>query len=319
MDILTGFRFLLTRLDWIRSFLMRFTNKIKRVLAVALALVMTCTLISVDTKAYAAESGEQAVYRLYTPTTGEHLYTVDWHEVETLYTGFGWQFEGVAWYAPTAGTPVFRLFNPVLNHHLYTTDTNEVSVLTSTGGWQLDNNGNPVFYSGGDVAIYRMYNAGLNGLHLLTTDANEYNALQAYGWSQEGVKLSAVREGNTSMEEQVRLVINSKRAALGLSELTATAELQAAANTRVNEVSRYFSHYRLDGVSCFSVLTDNGIAYAVAAEDIAMGQKSAVKVVDTWMNSAPHREPIVSSNYNHIGVGYYLAGSTPYWVIILTN
>lgn len=299
---------------------MKFTNKIRKIIAfvIVFAMVTICGQIKTDT-VFAADDSNQAVYRLYTPVTGEHLYTVDWNEVETLYTSYGWQFEGIGWYAPTTGTPVYRLFNSKLNHHLYTTDTNEISVLTAEGDWKLDNDGRPLFYSGGSVQIFRMYNKGLNGLHLLSTDSNEYTTLPAFGWDQEGVKLYAVEQGNTSAEEQVRLIINAKRAKLGLSELTTTPALTAAAGTRVNEVSRYFSHYRLDGVSCFSVLPENGIAYVEAAEDIAMGQKNAVKVVDAWMNSPAHREPIVSSKYNHIGVGYYLAGSTPYWVILLTD
>ena len=79
-------------------------------------------------------------------------------------------------------------------NHLYTTDTNEVNVLTSTTSWQLDNNGNPVFYSGGDKPIYRLYAAELNGMHHLTTDANEYNTLPTISsYVQEGVSFYAVK------------------------------------------------------------------------------------------------------------------------------
>jgi GH25 family lysozyme M1 (1,4-beta-N-acetylmuramidase) len=135
----------------------------------------------------------QTIYRLYCPVNGEHLYTTDYNEVKVLTGSYGWTYEGIGWYAPTTGTAVYRLYNPVLKNHLYTTDPNEVSVLTSQYGWQNDNNGNPVFYSGGAVPIYRLYNEGLSGMHLLTTDENEYITLPQYGWTQEGIKLYALK------------------------------------------------------------------------------------------------------------------------------
>ena len=36
-------------------------------------------------------------------------------------------------------------------------------------GWVKDNGGQPVFYSGGDVDIYRVYNYGLKGCLLYTS------------------------------------------------------------------------------------------------------------------------------------------------------
>jgi hypothetical protein len=113
--------------------------------------------------------------------------------VTTLSGAYGWDYEGIAWYAPDSGTAVYRLYNPELRNHLYTTDTNEVQVLTASHGWQADNNGKPVFYSGGTVPIYRVYNEGLSGMHHLTSDYNEYITLPAYGWSQEGIKLYAIK------------------------------------------------------------------------------------------------------------------------------
>lgn len=138
------------------------------------------------------------VYRLYTPITGEHLYTTDAYEVRVLSANGIWIYEGIGWYAPSKGIPVYRLNNDGLQNHLYTTDTNEVRELTQKHGWKLDNNGRPLFYSGGDISIYRLYNLGLNGQHHLTTDQNEYNVLPSHGWLQEGIGLRAVAKGNPS-------------------------------------------------------------------------------------------------------------------------
>ncbi len=133
----------------------------------------------------------QPIYRLYCPVNGEHLYTTDANERDVLSTAYGWTYEGVGWNAPTSGEAVYRLYNSGLQNHLYTTDLNEVRTLTSINpeNWHLDNNGQPLFYSGGTRPIYRLYNEGLQGMHHLTTDANEYAVLPAYEWQQEGVKL----------------------------------------------------------------------------------------------------------------------------------
>ena len=143
----------------------------------------------------------QNIYRLYNSFTGEHLYTPDANEEQTLVSSHGWKSETIAWIAPAASvpdvTPVYRLYNPSLDNHLYTSDTNEIKVLTTTQGWVADNGGQPLFYSGGTESIYRMYNRDSNGLHLLTTDSNEYNTLpgQDGSWSGEGEKLKCLTIG----------------------------------------------------------------------------------------------------------------------------
>lgn len=143
------------------------------------------------------ETAMVPIYRLYLPSTGEHLYTSDKNEYNTLYEKYHWGQEGIAWYAPEDGTEVYRLYQPDLKNHLYTTDKNEVKVLTTTAGWKVDNDNKPLYYSGGDVSIYRVYNRGLSGMHHLTTDLNEYNVLTngKYGWTKEGAQLSAVKIG----------------------------------------------------------------------------------------------------------------------------
>lgn len=123
-----------------------------------------------------------AIYRLYLPDNYEHLYTTSKREVRILTRENGWEYEGVAWFAPSSGTAVYRLYNPGLQNHLYTTDLNEINELTSKHGWVKDNNGAPLFYSGGSTPIYRLYNEALRGLHLWTTDNNEYNVLPGNGW-----------------------------------------------------------------------------------------------------------------------------------------
>lgn len=163
----------------------------------------TCTITatvkdqtSVKTSITVTVVNLQPVYRLYLPKTGEHLYTTDANEKQTLYEKYGWGYEGIGWYATSSGTAVYRLYHPTLQNHLYTTDTNEVKVLTTKYGWQKDNGGKPLYYSSGSVPIYRVYNKALNGMHHLTTDTNEYATLPKYGWTQEGIKIWAYKIGS---------------------------------------------------------------------------------------------------------------------------
>ena len=176
---------------------MKKTKKLIAGILTAALAVTVFTLPTADVKA-ADTLNEIEVYRLYNPDNGEHLYTTDINERNVLYEKQGWGYEGIGWYAPTTGTPVYRLYNNVLCNHLYTTDTNEINVLTSMPdtAWTVDNNNQPLFYSGGDVSIYRVYNEGLQGMHHLTTDKNEYDILPTYGWAQEGVSLYASRLGS---------------------------------------------------------------------------------------------------------------------------
>ena len=137
------------------------------------------------------ESALVPVYRLYQPANSEHLYTPDYNEALTLYASQGWGFEGLSWSSPSEGTDVYRLYNPGLGYHLYTTDANEIAVLTSSEGWQCDNDGKPLYQSGGDVTVYRLYNEALGGIHHLTTSKSEYDVLATMDWTQEGTAFSA--------------------------------------------------------------------------------------------------------------------------------
>ena len=159
-------------------------------------IISTCSKCG-DTKRVAfpeATGDSQPMYRLYLPTNGEHLYTSDRNETIVLATKNGWTYEGVGWYAPLNGTPVYRLYNSGLRNHLYTSDLNEGNTLTAGDpeNWHWDNNAQPLFYSGGSVPIYRVYNRELSGMHHLTTDYNEYITLPNHGWQQEGISIYAI-------------------------------------------------------------------------------------------------------------------------------
>lgn len=73
----------------------------------------------------------------------------------------------------------------------------------------------------------------------------------------------------------------------------------------------YFSHTSPTYGSPFDQMKANGITYRAAAENIAMGQRSAEEVVKGWMESPGHRQNILTPGFTHIGIGYDARGN--YW------
>ncbi|MCH1950912.1 CAP domain-containing protein [Enterocloster sp. OA13] len=113
--------------------------------------------------------------------------------------------------------------------------------------------------------------------------------------------------------EVVRLV-NEERAKAGLPALTVDRGAASAAQVRAKEIEKSFSHTRPDGSSFNSALTEAGVNFSGAGENIAYGQNSPEKVMEGWMNSSGHRANILNSSYTSIGVGHYQnASGVNYW------
>lgn len=130
-------------------------------------------------------SSSAALYRLYNPWTGEHLFSVDYGEVEKL-CPLGWTFEGIVASVDLAsGKPVYRLYNPWTGDHHYTTDLAEV-VRNEKIGWK---NEGIAFYSKGKVGVVSLYNPFAKSFyHHYTTDPAEVERMVKDGWKEEGVK-----------------------------------------------------------------------------------------------------------------------------------
>lgn len=137
--------------------------------------------------AYASDNiPVDAMYRLYNPYSGEHLYTSSSDEASSLST-IGWTYEGVGWYAPESSeTPVYRLYNSYSGDHHYTTSPGEREHLSSIGwsdegvGWYSDD--------ASGVPLYRQFNPYEKiGTHNYTVSKSENDYLVSLGWSAEGV------------------------------------------------------------------------------------------------------------------------------------
>ena len=113
---------------------------------------------------------------------------------------------------------------------------------------------------------------------------------------------------------EVLRLTNIERANEGLPALGTTPELTQTAVVRAYEIIQSFSHDRPDGRSCFTAFAENGVVYSWAGENIAMGQRTPADVVRAWMNSPGHRENILKSQFNNLGVGVAMgANGRLYW------
>ena len=129
------------------------------------------------------------------------------------------------------------------------------------------------------------------------------------------ITAAAAYENDTlqSYAAQIAALVNKERAANGLSALKVSDVMSDAANVRAKEIQSVFSHTRPDGKSCFTALTEAGVKYTYAAENIAYGQKTPEAVMKGWMNSSGHRANILSAKAQYIGIGVAYKNGTYYW------
>lgn len=131
---------------------------------------------------------------------------------------------------------------------------------------------------------------------------------------QEKPDEEKVQNANVSAIEQAVLdLTNAERQKAGLKPLQIDKNLMNSARQKSTDMAtnNYFSHTSPTYGSPFDQMKANGISYRAAAENIAMGQRSAEEVVKAWMESPGHRQNILTPNFTHIGIGYDAKGN--YW------
>ena len=111
-----------------------------------------------------------------------------------------------------------------------------------------------------------------------------------------------------TLADQVVWQVNVERTRAGLDSLRVDQELTRAACVRLGEIAVVFSHTRPDG-SAWSTVSAS--AYG---ENIAMGQRTADKVMAAWMTSEGHRRNILRASFGSIGVCAATVNGVTYWV-----
>lgn len=137
-------------------------------------------------------------------------------------------------------------------------------------------------------------------------DINEYKDIQS-------------ENTYTDLINEVYEITNNYRSSVGVSSLTLDSSLVEAASIRAKELSNSFSHTRPNGSSCFTVLSELGISYGTAGENIAAGYSSSQSVMKVWRSSSGHYQNIISSKFKKIGIGVNIINNQYYWVQIFSN
>lgn len=115
-------------------------------------------------------------------------------------------------------------------------------------------------------------------------------------------------------EQEVFDLVNQIREENGLEPFVYNATLAQVARAHSQDMidRNFFDHYNPDGESPFDRMTDAGIRWSMAAENIAGGQRTPEAVVTAWMNSPGHRANILGG-CKELGVGLALGGSYGYY------
>ena len=142
-------------------------------------------------------------------------------------------------------------------------------------------------------------------------DINEYDSITINNIQNENTYTDLINE--------VYEITNYYRSSVGVSSLTLDSSLVEAANIRAKELSDSFSHTRPNGSSCFTVLSELGISYGTAGENIAAGYSSSQSVMEGWRSSSGHYQNIISSKFKKIGIGVNIINNQYYWAQIFSN
>ena len=122
------------------------------------------------------------------------------------------------------------------------------------------------------------------------------------------VPTSVTSDTDSEYAAEVVRQVNEERVKYGLGALTVDGDLTKAAYIRASEITQQFSHTRPDGSGWSTV------SAKAKGENIAMGYKSADKVMAAWLTSEGHRANILRESFTTIGVCAYEYNGIMYWV-----
>ena len=108
---------------------------------------------------------------------------------------------------------------------------------------------------------------------------------------------------NIPTDEVIRLT-NERRQAAGLNTLEKNDSLSAAALAKGTDMinNDYWAHVSPDGTQPWKFFTDFDYKYRFAGENLARDFADPASVMEAWIASPTHRENLLSSRYEEIGV-----------------
>jgi uncharacterized protein YkwD len=128
----------------------------------------------------------------------------------------------------------------------------------------------------------------------------------------KGEDLEAADQTAAQVAGAVVCLVNERRAAAGIPPVHRNERLAQAAvrHSRDMVERRYFAHTAPGGVTFLDRITDTGYMQGarswLVGENLVWGSgemSTPSSMVQTWMDSAPHRENLLRSRFREVGVG----------------
>jgi uncharacterized protein YkwD len=119
------------------------------------------------------------------------------------------------------------------------------------------------------------------------------------------------------LEDQVFVLVNQRRAEVGLAPYARATELDAAARTHSLDMATtgYVGHTGTDGSAPVDRTRTAGYDSPYVGENAAAGAATAEGVMDLWMNEPPpavHRANILKTDYKEIGISVVYQADSRY-------
>ncbi|PJE50380.1 MAG: hypothetical protein COV29_04395 [Candidatus Yanofskybacteria bacterium CG10_big_fil_rev_8_21_14_0_10_36_16] len=130
-------------------------------------------------------------------------------------------------------------------------------------------------------------------------------ALVKFVLSYSGLQLATVLEHIELFDSrEIITKTNIVRANNNLPPLNANVELDLAASKKLQDMisNGYFAHISPEGTTPWFWIKNSGYKYVYAGENLAIGFTEAEATVEAWFESPSHRENLLNSNYDEIGV-----------------
>ena len=122
------------------------------------------------------------------------------------------------------------------------------------------------------------------------------------------------------VEQLIYNKVNEERSKNGVSTLSYNTIMEKYARIKSQDMgdNNYFDHKDLNGNLITAKMQNDGVTYSAWGENIAYisgisdANVLAEKFMTNWMNSQGHRDNILSTNFNSIGIGVYKIGNKVY-------
>lgn len=170
-----------------------------------------------------------------------------------------------------------------------------------------------------DYDIFQMNNCYITVFY----DKHENNtvtAMQVVSEDTENLKNEMYADSSEVLKEgfeyQLFDLTNASRVEHGLNPLTWDEHVRKTAREHSDDMAQnaYFSHTNLAGQSPFDRMKEDEIQFLVAGENLAYGQFSSIFAHEGLMNSIGHRENILQTEFEFLGVGVaFNTDSQPYF------